>query len=68
MRLREFEEIEIARQSCRGDCEKGGKLVTLLSGFPPRIRPLYSYSTVFELLKLSLRDCPFTESLTVCFF
>jgi hypothetical protein len=37
-RLREFEEIEISRQSCRGDCEKQeGKLLRLLSGFRPRI-------------------------------
>jgi hypothetical protein len=39
-RLREFEEIEISRQSCRGDREKkGGKLFRLLSEFRPRIRP-----------------------------
>jgi hypothetical protein len=39
--LREFEEIEILRQSCTGDCEwQGGKLFRLLSGFYPRIRPL----------------------------
>jgi hypothetical protein len=42
-RLREFEEIEISRQSCRDDCEKhGGKLSKrsrLLSGFHLRIRP-----------------------------
>jgi hypothetical protein len=39
-RLREFEEIEILRQSCRGDREKqGGKLLRLLSGFCPRIWP-----------------------------
>ncbi len=36
-RLCDFEEIEISRQSCRGDCEwQGGKL---LSGFRLRIRP-----------------------------
>ncbi len=35
-RLREFEEIEDSRQSCRGDCEKQGeKLLKFLSGFPP---------------------------------
>ncbi len=39
-RLREFEEIEISRQSFRCDSEKrGGKLLRLLSGFRPRIRP-----------------------------
>jgi hypothetical protein len=39
--LREFEEIEILRQCCTGDCEwQGGKLFRLLSGFYPRIRPL----------------------------
>jgi hypothetical protein len=39
-RLREFEEIEISRQSCRPDCEEqGGKLLRLLSGFRPRILP-----------------------------
>jgi hypothetical protein len=39
-RLRECEEIEISRQSCRGDFEKqGGKLLRLLSGFRPRIGP-----------------------------
>ncbi len=37
-RLREFEEIEISRQSCRGDGElQGGKL----QRFRPRIWPLY---------------------------
>jgi hypothetical protein len=31
-RLREFEETEISRQSCRGDCEwQGGKLLRILS-------------------------------------
>jgi hypothetical protein len=40
-RLREFEEIEISMQSCRGDSEQqGGKFLRLLSGFRPRIRPL----------------------------
>jgi hypothetical protein len=40
-RLREFEEIEISRQSFRGDREyQGGKLLRILSGFRPRIRPL----------------------------
>ncbi len=35
-RLRDFEEIEILRQSCRGDCEQqGGKLLELLAGFRP---------------------------------
>ncbi len=39
-RLSEFEEIEISKQHCRGDCEwQEGKLVRPLSGFPPRIRP-----------------------------
>jgi hypothetical protein len=39
-RLREFEEIEISRQSCKGDCEKQrGKLFRLLSKFRQRIRP-----------------------------
>jgi hypothetical protein len=39
--LREFKEIEISRQSCKGDCEKqGGKLLRLWSGFCPRIQPL----------------------------
>ncbi len=38
-RLREFEEMEISRLSCRWDCEQqGGKLLRLLSGFLPRIR------------------------------
>jgi hypothetical protein len=38
--LREFEEREISRQSCRGDCEEqGGKLLKLLSRFRPRIWP-----------------------------
>ncbi len=38
--LCEFEEIEISRQSCRGDFEQQGrKLLRLLSGFRPRIRP-----------------------------
>jgi hypothetical protein len=35
-RLREFEEIKISRQSCRG------KLLRLLFGFRPRIRPQYT--------------------------
>ncbi len=36
-----MEEIEVSSQSCRGDCEwQGGKLLRLLSGFRPRIRPL----------------------------
>jgi hypothetical protein len=37
-----FEEIEISRQSCRGDCEarRKRKLLILLLGFRPRIRPL----------------------------
>ncbi len=39
-RLREFEEIEISMQGCRGDSEQqGGKLWRILSGFRPRIRP-----------------------------
>ncbi len=39
-RLREFEERETSRQTCRGDCEyQGGKLLILLSGFRSRIRP-----------------------------
>ncbi len=38
-RLREFKEIEISVQSCRGDSEEG-KLLRLLSGFRLRIRPL----------------------------
>jgi len=39
-RLREFEEIQISRQSCRGDCEQQGrKLLILLFWFCPRIRP-----------------------------
>jgi hypothetical protein len=39
-RLREFEEIDISRQCCRGDWEwQEGKLLRLLSGFRPRIRP-----------------------------
>jgi hypothetical protein len=39
-RLLDLEEIEISRQSYRGDCEQqGGKLLRLLSGFRPRIRP-----------------------------
>ncbi len=39
-KLREFEEIKISRQRCRGDFEwQGGKLLRLLSGFRPRIRP-----------------------------
>jgi hypothetical protein len=38
--LREFEDIEISRQSCTGDREEQGeKLFRLLSGFRPRIRP-----------------------------
>ncbi len=41
-RLPEFEEIEISMQSFRGDYEwQGGKLLRLLSGFRPRIRPQY---------------------------
>ncbi len=48
-RLREFEEIEISRQSCRGDCElQGGKLLRLLSGFRPRIRPLYKIGWLLQ--------------------
>ncbi len=40
-RFREFEEIAISRQSCRGECEyQGGKLLRLLSGFRQRIRPV----------------------------
>ncbi len=32
--MREFEEIEISRRSCRGDCEsQGGELLRLWSGF-----------------------------------
>ena len=39
-RMCELEAIEISRQSCRGDCEsQGGKLLRLLSGFRPKIRP-----------------------------
>jgi hypothetical protein len=41
-RLREFEELESQGRAveCRGDCElQGGKLLRLLSGFRPRIRP-----------------------------
>jgi hypothetical protein len=39
-RLREFEERETSRQSCRGDCElQEGKLLRHLSGFRPRIWP-----------------------------
>jgi hypothetical protein len=39
--LLKFEEIEISRQNCRGDCEKQeGKFLRLLSAFRPRIRPL----------------------------
>jgi hypothetical protein len=42
--LHAFEEIEILRQSCRGDSEKQRektlKTFGLLSGFGPRIRPL----------------------------
>jgi hypothetical protein len=42
-RFREFEEIVISRQICRGDCElQGGKLLRLLSEFRPRIRPQIS--------------------------
>ncbi len=38
-RLREYEEIEISRQSCRGDCEyQNRKLLRLLSKIRPRIR------------------------------
>jgi hypothetical protein len=34
--LREFEEIELSRQSCRVDCEyQGGNSLRLLSGFWP---------------------------------
>ncbi len=41
-RLREFEEKEISKQSCRGNCElQGGKLSRLRSKFRPRIRPQY---------------------------
>jgi hypothetical protein len=41
--LYEFEEIEISRQRYKGDCEQqGGKLFRLLSGFCPRILPLFS--------------------------
>jgi hypothetical protein len=41
-RLREFEEIEISMQSCRGDSElQKEKLIRRLSGFRPRIRPLH---------------------------
>jgi hypothetical protein len=37
---KKFEEIEISRQSCKGDCElQVGKLLSLLSGFLSRIRP-----------------------------
>jgi hypothetical protein len=35
-RLREFEEIEISRQSCKSDCECKEEE---FSGFRPRIRP-----------------------------
>ncbi len=43
-RLREFKEIEISRQICRGDCEsQGGKLLRVLSAFRPRIRPLVCF-------------------------
>ncbi len=38
-----FEEIEILRQICIGDCEwQGGKLLRLLSRFRPRILTLDS--------------------------
>jgi hypothetical protein len=40
-RLPEFEEIEISRQSCRGDCEyQGGNLLRICPDFCLRIRPL----------------------------
>jgi hypothetical protein len=39
-RLCAFEEMEISRQICRGDCElQEGKLLRLLCGFCPRNRP-----------------------------
>jgi hypothetical protein len=38
--LHKFEELAISRQSCRDYCEEhGGKLLILLSGFRPKIRP-----------------------------
>jgi len=41
-KLREFEEIEISRQSFKGDSElQGGKLLRHLSGFRSRLRPLH---------------------------
>ncbi len=50
-RLREFEEVEISRQSCRRDCEKkGGKLLSIVSELRPRIRPI-----VIDLLEERLR-------------
>jgi hypothetical protein len=44
-KLRECEEIEISRQSCRGECE--GKPLRLLSGFRPRIQPLERLEPAF---------------------
>ena len=40
-KLREFEEIEISRQSCRGDCElQEEKLLILLSGLCPTLKKI----------------------------
>ncbi len=50
-----FEEIEISRQSCRGDCEarRKRKLLRLLLGFRPRIRPLGGFYYITPRFGLS---------------
>jgi hypothetical protein len=50
-RLREFEEIETSRQSCRGDCEQqGGKIfcVDFVQEFGLRIHNRVDYHPVGE--------------------
>ncbi len=57
-RLREFEEIEISRQSCRGYCEQhGGKVLRLSSGFRPRIRPLKGFFVPYTLMHSRDQRC-----------
>ncbi len=61
-RLREFEEIGISRQSCRDVCKYHlGKLLRLLSGFRPRIRPLGSVCHILWCLLSRPKEPPFSR-------
>jgi hypothetical protein len=45
--LREFEEVEIPRQSCRGDCKEKISL-DFFSEFCPKIRPLFTNPRIIQ--------------------